>query len=81
MSSEPIYIGAGIPDEEGTDESGPFVKTYVSPSHVAHCGSCGRQADVIVRRDPDTDDEAWFGFCCDRQGDDLPDDQRFPYGR
>ncbi|KMV13928.1 hypothetical protein ACT17_32625 [Mycolicibacterium conceptionense] len=79
--SDPIYIGAGIPDVEGSDEHGPFLRMHISPSHAAHCSACGRQTEVVIARDPDTDNEAWFGLCCDAQGDDLPDDQRFPFGR
>ncbi|KXO91101.1 Uncharacterised protein (plasmid) [Tsukamurella tyrosinosolvens] len=79
--SDPLYIGAGTPDIEGVDEHGPFLQQHISPSHVAHCSSCGRQTRVVVIRSPETDEEAWFGLCCDARGDALPEDERFPFGR
>lgn len=80
-NTDEMYIGEGIPDEYGADDFGPFAKTWVPVTHIANCGACGKRTEVIVRRNPDTDDEEWYGLCCDHQGDTLSDDERFPFGR
>ena len=72
-------IGSNIRTEVGNDTHGPYRK--ITPTDVAHCSSCGRQTTVVVIREPDTDDETWYGLCCDAQGDDLPDTVRFPFGK
>ncbi|GAA1078238.1 hypothetical protein NXT08_24185 (plasmid) [Rhodococcus pyridinivorans] len=66
--------------EDGTDANGPFRK-MTPAKDIAHCSACGRQTEVVIIRDPDTDDETWYGLCCDAYGDDLPDSVRFPFGR